>query len=420
MKARFKLWWNDNHGTIYLFRYIIYSIVLLITVYLIDVKFNFVHNYLPKYFMMDADRSGSLLITLSGSLLTISTFTFSTILTVCTYFTSSFTASYIENFINNTFTMKLLGVYVGGFFYCVCALFLVRDQFLDHQVIAGSIGIIYSIYCMAQFVRFALGIISSVQSSKIIESLYQSAEKIIDEEIEKVREIEFERYEPFKYKYRVKSLATGYLNGIDGDGILNIIDKFNCKFVATAKIGQYLVDGYYIGEILSKEKIDKDTEYFDTIANCFIIQDNASSVSSYRASINKLVEISMNALSSGAKDPNTARHCITRISILLSKLARIKAHHTVLAQNDDAEVLYNGNSFRDDLHGSLYQIISSGKSDPSGAKTLIEGLKIIYTVAENEHKDFIKEYAEEIYRNCAKSLDSKFDIEMLENILNSY
>lgn len=420
MRERFKLWWNDNHGSIYLFRYIVYSIILLVTVYLIDVKYISVHDYLPRYFMMDADRSGSLLITLSGSLLTICTFTFSTILTVCTYYTSSFTVSYIENFINNTSTMKLLGVYVGGFFYCICALFLVRDQFIDHQVIAGSIGVIYAIYCMVEFVRFAIGIISSIQSSNIIESLYNSAECVIDEELKKVRETQYEIYEPYKHRYKVKSLDTGYLNGIDGKGILNIVDSFHCKFVVTAKIGEYYVEGYEIGEILSKETIYEDVEYFDDIAKCFIIQKKSSSTSNYRASINKLVEISTNALSSGVKDPNTAIYCITRISILLSKIAKLKAHNTLLAENNDAEVLYLGNNFKEDLHGSFYQIVSNGKSDPSVAKALLKGLKIIYTVSADEHKKFIKSYAEEIFRNSAECLNSKFDIEMLESILESY
>lgn len=229
MRERFKLWWNDNQGTIFMLRYIIYSLILLAIVYLIDVKFSYIHNYIPEIFMMDAGRSGSLLITLSGSLLTISTFTFSTILTVCTYYTSSFTVSYIENFINNTSTMKLLGVYVGGFFYC-----------------------------------------------------------------------------------------------------------------------------------------------------------------------------------------------ITRISILLSKLSRLRAHHALLAENDEAEVLYLGNSFEEELHGSFYQIVSNGKLDPSVAKALLEGLKIIYTVSAEEHKEFIKSYAEEIFRNSSECLNSKFDIDMLEKILLSY
>lgn len=420
MRERFKLWWNDNQGTIFMLRYIIYSLILLAIVYLIDVKFSYIHNYIPEIFMMDAGRSGSLLITLSGSLLTISTFTFSTILTVCTYYTSSFTVSYIENFINNTSTMKLLGVYVGGFFYCICALFLVREKFIDYHVIAGSIGVLYAIYCMAEFVRFAIGIISSIQTTNIIESLYKNSEELIEAEIKKVRETEFEIYQPYKYRYKVRSLDTGYLNGIDAKRILHIVDEFNCKFVVTAKMGDYYVEGYYIGEILSREKIDEDIEFFDDIAKCFIIQKKPSSTSNYKASINKLIEISTNAISSGVKDPNTAVYCITRISILLSKLSRLRAHHALLAENDEAEVLYLGNSFEEELHGSFYQIVSNGKLDPSVAKALLEGLKIIYTVSAEEHKEFIKSYAEEIFRNSSECLNSKFDIDMLEKILLSY
>ncbi|MCI5674767.1 MAG: DUF2254 domain-containing protein [Ezakiella sp.] len=419
---KFKIWFYNNHGKVYIIQYILFSIALLLGVWLIDIRYTWIHDLLPKYFLMEADLSGSILTTLSGSLLTICTFTFSTILTVCTYYTSSFSNSYIENFINNTFTMKLLGVYVGGFFYCICGLFLIRDQFIDHMVIAGSIGILYAIFCMIQFVRFVLGIIDSIQTTKIVESLFVQAQTVIDEQIDKYNETENSKYEKYSNRCEIIATDSGYLNAINSEAMIKKIGDIGAKFIIKAKIGEYIVEGTTLGIFLSKDPLEEanSSSICVDLSKQFTLSAEQSDEYDFRFNIQKIVEIAVSALGSGQKDPNTAVLCAMKLSILLSKIAGLPEHYTSLACNEDAEIMYRGYNFKENLHFAFYQLIYQAGDNPAVIAAILKGFLMIYAASTTKNKEVVKKYAGELYEMAIKDIKTSLDKDMLSNIMAKF
>ncbi|NLX94175.1 MAG: DUF2254 domain-containing protein, partial [Clostridiales bacterium] len=138
----------------YLGNYISISFLVAIVAILIDTKTIPLLDYIPDFLLTSVELAKLILGTLSGALLTITTFTFSTIMVVLTMYSSNFSPRVVTNFLTDKITMKVLGIFVGGFFYCILALFFMRKGFSDYLVVSATIAVIYSVLCILYFVVF--------------------------------------------------------------------------------------------------------------------------------------------------------------------------------------------------------------------------------------------------------------------------
>ena len=162
MITRMKMFYNENKMRIYLGNYILISIMLAIGAILIDTKYVPILDFIPDLFLTRVELAKVILGTLSGSLLTITTFTFSTIMVVLTMYSSNFSPRVVNNFLTDKITMKVLGIFVGGFVYCILALFFMRERYSDYLVISATIAVIYSVLCIMYFVIFVYNVSSSI------------------------------------------------------------------------------------------------------------------------------------------------------------------------------------------------------------------------------------------------------------------
>lgn len=155
---------------------------MLIITTLIDLRVINIIDYLPNILLMQANSAKSILTTLARSLLTITTFTFSTILVVINMYASNFSQRVVENFINNKISMKVLGIFIGGFIYCVLS--IVAIDFLDREkVLAGIVGVLYSIFCIIYFIIFVQSVLKSYQGVNVISEIADEATEVIENEV---------------------------------------------------------------------------------------------------------------------------------------------------------------------------------------------------------------------------------------------
>ena len=98
MITKIKLFYNENKMWMQLLKYIFLSVLLALLIILIDTKTIVGLDYIPKIFLTSVDLAKEILSTLTGSLLTITTFTFSTIMVVLTMYSSDFSPRVVNNF----------------------------------------------------------------------------------------------------------------------------------------------------------------------------------------------------------------------------------------------------------------------------------------------------------------------------------
>ena len=140
------------------------AILLAIVVTRIDHDALGIIDNIPKIFTTTPSMAKNILTTLAGSLLTITTFTFSTVLTVLSIYSSNFTPRIVENFLHKKITMQVLGLFVGAFIYSILTLWKVRLN-QERSVISGTVAVFMSIICILYFVRT---IVNSVQTTQVI------------------------------------------------------------------------------------------------------------------------------------------------------------------------------------------------------------------------------------------------------------
>ncbi|SCP96950.1 DUF2254 domain-containing protein [Anaerobium acetethylicum] len=402
--------------------YFVVALFLSILIILIDHRILPVQSYIPAILFTTVDLARQILGMLSGVLLTITTFTFSTILVVLTMYSSQFSPRVVENFLTNKITMKVLGIYVGGFFYCITNLLFLRNTDLDYQVICAAVGVIYSILCMIYFVVFVYTVSSSIQANKLIERLYDESKQTIENTISLQKDKERSRQYSFDQndlKIELFSKKTGYLDLIDLDLIWNLIKEFEYKIFIHTGIGDFLSENQKIGVLYYRQgEIDED--FISQLSDCFTVGDERYAFNDYKFSLQKIIEISLRAISPGINDPYTAIRCIRMLGVLLGKMAGIDGCYTVIKSDESkAAIIYESVDFRKDLYYTFYQIIHYGKADISVVLALFEALEIIKRTASIYNQRVVKEFAEYIYSVCISEYEHKMDTDLIKEKMDS-
>lgn len=422
MRTKIRIFYNENRMWVDLSKYILISILLAVGAILIDTKFIPLLDYIPIFLLTSVDLAKLILSTLAGSLLTITTFTFSTIMVVLTMYSSNFSPRVASNFLTDKITIKVLGIFVGGFFYCILTLFFMRKVYSEYLVLSATIAVIYSALCIIYFVIFVYNVSSSIQASKLISRLYDESYEII-ERILKQREnyTSLDQYEigVFRSKLEIISVESGYLELIEFKEILRILKDIETKFILKIDIGNFVSKNQEIGTLYYNEDL-KEEELVSKLLDKFAIEEKRIAYNDYRFSLQKLVDIALRAISPGINDPNTAIHCINILGVLLSKLSEIKGRYTIIkSETSKSQVIYEDFHFREDLYLTFYQIVHYGKEDISVIIAIFNALKTISRSTSNEKTSIIKEFADYIYHNSINNFSHNIDIEMLKNAKKS-
>lgn len=430
MIDKIKIFYKNNTIWIFLASRILFSIVLAVGVILIDTKFVPVLDYIPTIFLTSIGLAKTILSTLVGALLAMTTFTFSTITVVLTMYSSEFSPRAVNNFLKDKTTMRVLGIFVGGFFYCILALFFMRKSFSEYLVLSATIGVIYSLLCVIYFVVFVYKVVQFIQVSKLIGRLYDESYEVIETALKyRKNQVSVEDYEAglFKSSRELITDRVGYLEHVEFEGILYALDGIKAKLVLNVDIGDFIFENqviatfYYDDDMIDNPLDDViDNQLMDRISKHFSIEKERMAYNDYRFSLQKIVDITLRSIPPGVNDPNTAIYCINILGVLFSKLGEIKGRYTVIKNEGSlAEVIYQDFNFKDDLYFTFYQIVHYGKEDISVMLALLNALQVISRSSTDDKREDIEEFADYIYQNSISNFTHKLDLEIFQKAKNA-
>ena len=411
------MFYQNNKIWLYILRYIFIAIILSVFAILVDTKTINILSYIPSIFLTSIGLAKIILSTLAGALLTITTFTFSTIMVVLTMYSSDFSPRVVNNFLNDKISMKVLGIFVGGFLYCISTLFFMKEIFSNYLVISASIAVGYSILSVIYFIIFIYAVASSIQATKLIGRLYDESYTIIERSLEyRKDQIGLDNYDIGSYikHLDIKSDRNGYLELISFHEILQILQDFDSKIIIAPRIGEFVYKNQIIATLYyNKEELEEEIE--NKILKEFSIENGRIAYNDYSFSIQKIVDIALRALSPGINDPNTAIHCIKIIAVLLSKLGEIQGKYTVIKEESSKGlVIYEDFNFKEDIYSSFYQIVSYAKNDISVVEALFDALNGISFSVEGINLNIVREFGDYVYTSSIENFTHKYDIDLLE------
>ena len=401
MAAKIKLWFINEKNLFKMLKYVFLTISLLLLAWLFDNQFPALKDHVPGQLLLSVDVSMDFLSNISGVFLTISIFSFTTIVTVLNKYSSSVSPRMLQTFIDRTDVLGLFGIFISGFFYSIISILLLQNVAADQPVVTGSFAIAYAIVAMIGFVVFAKQVLENIKISNIIEGVYTDCDALIDAEVALRKRAK--RYEDDKdaKEFPVLASTTGYLYEIQTEAILKALDGIKAEYTIKKRIGEYTTEGETMGvlKLFGGKNLSGDEigELIDVLGKAMVINIFKNIQDDYHHGLVILTEISILALSPGTKDPNTAVACINKMTTLLGKLLSTANQFIVLKEDGDTKIIYQSYSVEDELYSVFSQIIFYSGGDPLVTRAILQGLYFIYMMAGASAKSGVKNYFDSAY-----------------------
>ncbi|WP_226577036.1 DUF2254 domain-containing protein [Halobacillus litoralis] len=364
--------------------YSLFSMVAVAIASLIDIwVISEMKDSIPSILLTQKSVAQTLYGSMVTSILTMTTISFSTIMVVLTTYTTQFSPRTLQDFMKNSVTQHVLGVFSFGFIFSLLNLFLLGKE-PGIGLVSPLFTVIVSIICLAFFILFIhhssrflkvnnlIGQIR-ISTSKLIQTTF--AEKDYNEstdwdqtEIDNLRE---------RNPEVVQAVESGYIQNVQFQPLIQWARKNDLVLEADFYIGEYIQKGmplffYWQLEENEKLQIEQITEYV-------LIGNERIDTQDVEFSIQKLVEIAVRAISPSMNDPHTATNCINRIGSLLVELGSV--YEPIRYYSDDEQnlrLIAEPKPYREYLYKSFYQIRIYGKHDISVMNGVIE---VLYKIA---------------------------------------
>lgn len=374
----------------------------------------------PTILFTDINLAQTILSSISASLLTMTTITFSTILVVLTTYLSQYSPRTLQNFITDHSTQRVLGIFVAGFIYSILLLLLLRENTNIKVFIVPSIAIFISIICLIVFVFFIHHVTSWIQVSNLIHAItLETIDKINNDLKDKkdiVEDPPWEDWESEEIKHIIPKPITinnaGYIQYIDLKGLVIQATEDDCIIRIEKEVNDYVDHDTPLLSLwtLAPHKVHGEYERF------FIIGSEQAAVNDIEFGLTKIVEIGLRALSPGINDPNTAINCIDNLGKILTKLANKhlpRSFHNDTSRN--LRVIYQKPEFKDYLYKCFFQIRQYGFADIS---VLSAGIKALTLIAESNSQT-IKEDVWEFTSYIIEGIDQKVLLSLDKRYINN-
>ena len=391
----------------------------------LDSQFTYSPEGVLKFLLpASVDSARSILGIIAGAMIGVAGTVFSITLVVLTLASSQLGSRLVRNFMYDKLNQIVLGTYVSSFVYCLIILSSLKENESFHFVPAISVlaALVSAIAGIILLIVFIHHVSFSIQSDKVIsdisEAMSKSIRKLFPEEIgheeeKPATDINVLKKE-YVHKQKVKCSKSGYLQSVDGEGLMNIAQDNDCIIILHHRPGDFLVHDMVLCEVLCNEECDK--EVHEQIHDDFIIGKVRTPLQDAEFSIHQMVEVAARALSPGVNDPYTAIACIDNLTSVMCYLTGVEFPSPYRYDSKDKlRIIADNHNFSGMLNAAFNQIRQYGKGSPSVMIRLMEAMNTISTFAKNKNqKELFVQHAEMIMNAAEKTFSEKRDLEDMQ------
>jgi uncharacterized membrane protein len=357
----------------------------------------------------------------------VATFTFATMLSVISFYSSNFSPRTVENFLLHKTSMQTLGIFLGGFIYCLSSLFFMRSSENEQLVISATVALVYALACVVYFIKFVYTVATSVQFEKLVIKIYKEADTIVDETIAYFQEKPVFDHLPqleTLHQYTVHADRNGYVEYINFDRLVELSTEFEGITVLRFRIGEFLSGNEPLAIFYTNRKLEDEPRLQEVLNRSLTYETEPSTMFDPNFARKKLIEIALRAVSPGINDPNTAIHILHYKALLDAKFARLPGRFVLMGEEkkdfDEEALRYSGcvfydfNNFSKDLYESYGQLIHYMKTDISGVVALFDSLLTVAYVAHPKKLSYIKDYSNYLSNLTSPNFTERLDRQNIE------
>lgn len=271
----------------------------------------------------------ALLSTVSGSMVTIASLTFSITIVTLQLASTQFGPRLLRNFVGDVGNQVVLGTFIATFTYGLLILRTVngteQNEFVPH--ISVFVDLLLSVASLGVLIYFINHTASSIQAESVIASvagdLHAAIDRLYPESLGRPKP---HSTHPLPLPDDFESLArpvdadrSDYVQAIDGDRLIALASEHDLVLRVEKQPGDFVVDNQPLVHVYPASRLDD--ELAARLRRAFYLGSRRTVTQDAGFAIDQLVEVAVRALSPGINDPFTAMTCLDRLGAALSRLA---------------------------------------------------------------------------------------------------
>ncbi|QDT35521.1 DUF2254 domain-containing protein [Thalassoglobus polymorphus] len=310
---------------------------LLLSVMTLQIDYQLSYEELspPNWLITTSSAARLTLSSLAGALITVTGVVFSMTMLTLAQTSSQYGPRLLRSFLNQNVTQLTLAVFVGTSLYCMSVLRTIReigegDLFVPH--LSVFVGLCLGLMSLLFFVYFIHYTASSIQAESVIRAVSYELDDAIERLFPKCLGDDSDDSnadssnsgdsDPSPEKpdstILIQADSIGYIQGIDGDRLIELADQLDTVFYVRAKPGDYIFHG---APLLDVAEDEVEEEFQSKVRETFLTGVRRTPRQDTGCVIKELVEVAIRALSPGINDPHTAVACINSLASALSSVA---------------------------------------------------------------------------------------------------
>ncbi|RBP78025.1 DUF2254 domain-containing protein [Marinomonas rhizomae] len=326
-------------------------------------------SWLSFLYHADASVTRDLLTTVASSVMTVVSITFSITIVALTNASSQFGPRLIRNFMEDSSTQVVLGVFISLFVYCLILVRTTDDfaggDFLPGLTIAGAIAM--TLFGILLLIYFIHHVSLNLQSDSVIDNVYQELQYSINQIFKQQKEEE-DNYPSAKKnppstpteakksytQYELKSHSCGYIQAIDYSTLTNLMTRRGGHLNISVNPGDFIVNRMVIMTCDIKQFSEKDRQI---LRGSFTLGPQRTPIQDPEFAVHQLVEIALRALSPGINDPYSAIACVDKLTAAVCDLTQKNFPEGITYDESGTEkVTYKTTSFENLANIAFNQI----------------------------------------------------------------
>jgi uncharacterized membrane protein len=275
----------------------------------------------------------------------------------------------------------VLGAFVAIYVYCLLVLGAIRGEEESEFVpyFSVTVGVALAILGLGVLIYFIHHVSTSIHAANVVASVGGEIDAAIDRLFpEPIGDEEPQDREaapvPGGPGERVPASCGGYLQAVDGDGLLGAAREAGAVVRLDCRPGDLIVEGGRIATVWPAA----DPALAERIHSALIVGVQRTSLQDLEFSIDQLVEVGARALSPGTNDPFTAINCIDRLCSALCRLAEREMPAAARRDDDGAvRVIARPWTFDGALDAAFNQLRQYGRGHAAVTIRLLEALEVL-------------------------------------------
>jgi uncharacterized membrane protein len=330
----------------------------------------------PWLFKGDPEAIRTLYSTVAGSMITVAGVSYSITMVAMSLASSQLGPQLLRNFRRDRSNQVVLGAFIATFLYCLLALWTgtAPDALDEYQPsVSASLVLLMATGSLFLLIYFIHHIALSIQADYVIDQ--------VSRDLQQSLALAFPAQaspapEPFIGEDEtecciVSAPLSGYLQGVDEDGLLKMACKHDLRFVVLRRPGHFLMASGPLVKVIGQRSIPP--ELTKRIRRSFIIGGRRTADQDPEQGIHQLVEVAVRALSPSLNDPFTAMTCVDRLSGVLGHIAGNRARPAIRCdQRGAARVRLERVDFAGVVSAAFDQIRQFSGQMPAVAIRLVE------------------------------------------------